>query len=302
VLGDGIMALFGAPLAHEDHALRACYAALTMQTAMRAYTETVRRAHGIEMRVRVGLNSGEVVVRAIGNDLHMDYSAVGQTTHLAARMEQLATPGTIRLAPSTLGLVEGLARVHALGPVLVRGLVEPVEAFELIGVSARQDESQPPKLYFIFEGERALGDAVEYGAEVDLVFNYAVPPPEALVAFWGERFEKVLRGEAEVSITVIPEGFTFRDGVWLRTAKFSGGVLREPVRFYLQASNVSVDDPGFFVILSLYESVLYQFPISVRLVPRLDAAGPRATSGWSLNLDLFEILSEKEKTLSAEGE
>src|SRR4029453_2404654 len=94
VLGDGIMALFGAPIAHEDHALRACYAALAMQTTMRTYTEEVRRAHGLEMQARVGLNSGEVVVRAIGNDLHMDYSAVGQTTHLAARMEQLATPGS----------------------------------------------------------------------------------------------------------------------------------------------------------------------------------------------------------------
>ena len=86
VLGDGIMALFGAPIAHEDHALRACYAALAMQAAMRTYTEEVRRAHGLETRIRVGLNSGEVVVRAIGNDLHMDYSAVGETTHLAARM------------------------------------------------------------------------------------------------------------------------------------------------------------------------------------------------------------------------
>jgi class 3 adenylate cyclase len=96
VLGDGIMALFGAPIAHEDHALRACYAALAMQTALRDYTEEVRRTRGLELRIRVGLNAGEVVVRAIGNDLHMDYSAVGQTTHLAARMEQLATPGTIR--------------------------------------------------------------------------------------------------------------------------------------------------------------------------------------------------------------
>ena len=95
VLGDGIMALFGAPVAHEDHAVRACYAALAMQAAMRRYAEEVRRSHGLEMQARVGLNSGEVVVRAIGNDLHMDYSAVGQTTHLAARMEQLATPGSI---------------------------------------------------------------------------------------------------------------------------------------------------------------------------------------------------------------
>jgi class 3 adenylate cyclase len=107
VLGDGIMALFGAPLAHEDHAVRACYAALAMQAAMRPYTDEVRRTHGLELRIRVGLHSGEVVVRAIGNDLHMDYSAVGETTHLAARMEQLATPGSIRLTAETLRLAEG---------------------------------------------------------------------------------------------------------------------------------------------------------------------------------------------------
>jgi class 3 adenylate cyclase/tetratricopeptide (TPR) repeat protein len=136
VLGDGIMALFGAPVAHEDHAVRACYAGLAMQAAMRRYGEEVRRSHGLEVQIRVGLNSGEVVVRAIGNDLHMDYSAVGQTTHLAARMEQLATPGSIRLTAATLRLVEGLVQVNALGRFPVRGLPEPVEVFELIGVSA----------------------------------------------------------------------------------------------------------------------------------------------------------------------
>jgi class 3 adenylate cyclase len=142
VLGDGIMALFGAPIAHEDHALRACYAALAMQAAMRAYTEEVRRVHGLEMRIRVGLNSGEVVVRAIGNDLHMDYSAVGETTHLAVRMEQLATPGTIRLTAATLRLVEDVVQVHALGPVPVKGLVEPVEVFELVGASGTRRRVQ----------------------------------------------------------------------------------------------------------------------------------------------------------------
>ena len=135
VLGDGIMALFGAPIAHEDHALRACYAALAMQAAMQPYTDAVRRTRGLELRMRVGLNAGEVVVRAIGNDLHMDYSAVGETTVLAARMEQMATPGTIRLTAATLRLVEGLVRVTALGPVPVKGLVEPVEVFELVGAS-----------------------------------------------------------------------------------------------------------------------------------------------------------------------
>ena len=135
VLGDGIMALFGAPIAHEDHALRACYAALAMQTAMDEYTNQVRQAHGIELRIRVGLNSGEVVVRTIGNDLNMDYSAIGSTTHLAARMEQISLPGTTRLTTATLSLVEGFVRVNALGPVPVKGMSAPVEVFELTGAS-----------------------------------------------------------------------------------------------------------------------------------------------------------------------
>jgi class 3 adenylate cyclase len=142
VLGDGIMALFGAPLAHEDHAIRACYAALAMQAAMRRYAEDVRRSHGLEVQMRVVVHSGEVVVRAIGNDLHMDYSAVGQTTHLAARMEQLATPGSIRLTAAMLRLVEGLVQANALGPFPVKGLAEPVEVFELVGVSALRQRLQ----------------------------------------------------------------------------------------------------------------------------------------------------------------
>jgi class 3 adenylate cyclase/tetratricopeptide (TPR) repeat protein len=135
IQGDGIMALFGAPVSHEDHAVRACYAALAMQAAMRRHNEELRRAHGAELRIRVGLNSGEVVVRAIGNDLSMDYSAVGPTTHLAARMEQLATPGSIRLTGETLRLSEGFVHVTALGPVPVKGLEGPVEVFELTGAS-----------------------------------------------------------------------------------------------------------------------------------------------------------------------
>jgi class 3 adenylate cyclase len=83
-------------------------------TPRSVYTDEVRRRRGLELRLRVGLNSGEVVVRAIGNDLHMDHSAVGETTHLAARMEQMAMPGTIRLTAATLRLVEGLVRINAL--------------------------------------------------------------------------------------------------------------------------------------------------------------------------------------------
>ena len=136
VMGDGIMALFGAPLAHEDHAVRACYAALRMQDVVRRYSEALRRAQGVQVQIRVGLNSGDVVVRSIGSDLRMDYTAVGQTTHLAARMEQQAAPGSTRLTAATLHLAEGFVLVNPLGPVSVKGLDAPVEVFELMGAGA----------------------------------------------------------------------------------------------------------------------------------------------------------------------
>jgi class 3 adenylate cyclase/tetratricopeptide (TPR) repeat protein len=134
VMGDGIMALFGAPVAHEDHAVRACYAALRMQESVKEYAKEARHAHGASVQIRVGLNSGDVIVRAVGSDLRMDYTAVGQTTHLAARMEQLADPGTIVVTPATLALVEGRVEVTSLGPVVIKGLAEPLEVFEATGV------------------------------------------------------------------------------------------------------------------------------------------------------------------------
>ena len=133
VMGDGIMALFGAPLAHEDHAVRACYAALRMQEAIARYGDQIQRSGMIPVQIRVGLNSGVVVVRSIGSDLHMDYTAVGQTTHLAARLEQLARPGTTLMTGNTLRLAEGYVKVKPLGPVPVKGLGEPVEVYEVTG-------------------------------------------------------------------------------------------------------------------------------------------------------------------------
>jgi class 3 adenylate cyclase len=142
VMGDGIMALFGAPLAHEDHAVRACYAALHMQEALQKYADDVWRSQNVRLQIRVGLNSGEVVVRSIGSDLRMDYTAVGQTTHLAARMEQLATPGSMLLAPDTLELAEGYVQVRALGPVQIKGLSEPVAVYELVGAGTARSRLQ----------------------------------------------------------------------------------------------------------------------------------------------------------------
>src|SRR5215468_808624 len=132
VMGDGLMALFGAPLAHEDHATRACFAAVRMQDAIGQYAEELRRQQGLDVQIRVGLNSGEVVVRSIGSNLHMEYSAVGQTTHLAARMEQLARPGTTLITADTLRLAEGFVEIVPVGPVPLKGLGDPVETFELV--------------------------------------------------------------------------------------------------------------------------------------------------------------------------
>ena len=134
VMGDGIMALFGAPVAHEDHAVRACYAALRMQRLINLYADGLQRQGGTPVQIRVGLNSGEVVVRTIGSDLQMDYTAVGQTTHLAGRMEQMAKPGTILVTGDTLKLAEGYVRVRPRGPVTAKGLGNPIEVYELTGV------------------------------------------------------------------------------------------------------------------------------------------------------------------------
>jgi class 3 adenylate cyclase/tetratricopeptide (TPR) repeat protein len=142
VMGDGIMALFGAPIAHEDHAVRACYAALRMQETVTRYGDAMQRSHGVPVQIRVGLNAGEVVVRAIDSSLHMDYTAVGQTTHLAARLEQMAKPGSVLTTGETLRLAAGFVQVNALGPASVKGLADRVEVFELIGAGSTRTRMQ----------------------------------------------------------------------------------------------------------------------------------------------------------------
>ena len=136
VLGDGIMALFGAPLAHEDHAVRACYAALAMQEEMRRYRENRGQSEELGLQISIGLNSGEVVVRSISNDLNVDYSALGHTTHLAARMQELAGAGAILLTTATLREVEGFVEVKSLGGVQAKGVSRPIDAFELLGATS----------------------------------------------------------------------------------------------------------------------------------------------------------------------
>jgi class 3 adenylate cyclase/tetratricopeptide (TPR) repeat protein len=135
VQGDGIMALFGAPIAQEDHALRACYAALAMRSSLAKLAVESRREIGVDVEVRMGLNSGEVIVRAIKNDLTINYDAMGETAHLASRMEQLAPTGRIRIAEATHALVRDFVIADDLGPIPIKGLDGPVTAYELTGAS-----------------------------------------------------------------------------------------------------------------------------------------------------------------------
>jgi len=134
--GDGIMALFGAPIAHEDHAQRACYAALHLRDELRHYAQELKREQGLGFSVRMGVHSGEVVVGKIGDDLRMDYTAQGQTVGLAARMQELASPDTVYLTADTASLVSGYLDLEDLGSFKVKGARESLQVFELQGMSS----------------------------------------------------------------------------------------------------------------------------------------------------------------------
>src|SRR5262249_31789626 len=120
--GDGIMALFGAPIAHEDHARRACYTALHLQESLRRYANELRLRQGLSFSVRLGISSGEVIVGAIGDDLRMDYTAQGHTVGLAARMEQIAEPGKVYLTAHTAAQVQGYFALADLGEMEIKGV------------------------------------------------------------------------------------------------------------------------------------------------------------------------------------
>jgi class 3 adenylate cyclase len=142
-LGDGIFALFGAPIAHEDHPQRALFAVLRMQDEMRRYADTLRTKGYSPLLMRVGINTGEVVVCFIRkDDLHTDYVPVGHSTNLAARMEQLATPGTIVVSAYTHHLTDGYFAFKDLGLTQIKGVEEPFNIYEVLGVSALRTRLQ----------------------------------------------------------------------------------------------------------------------------------------------------------------
>ncbi|HYA30851.1 MAG TPA: adenylate/guanylate cyclase domain-containing protein, partial [Acidobacteriota bacterium] len=162
VLGDGIMALFGAPLALQDHAVRACYAALAMQDEIRRVAARDGASDRDGIRIGIGINSGEVVVRSLTNDLNIDYSALGHTTHLAARMEEHAPAGTILISDQTLREVEGYFEVKPLGALKVKGFSAAIDAFELTGATSARNRLQAA-------ASRGLSRFVGREAELDFM-------------------------------------------------------------------------------------------------------------------------------------
>ncbi|MFC1859015.1 adenylate/guanylate cyclase domain-containing protein [Thermodesulfobacteriota bacterium] len=165
--GDGVMALFGAPVAHEDHAQRACYASLAMQNTLREYAEKLEQDFGIDFKMRMGLNSGPVIVGTIGDDLRMDYTAVGDTTNLAARMEKVADSGTITVSANTYKITKDFFEFKSLGQVQIKGKEKSQAAYELVRESevATRIEAALAKGLTRFVGREKEMDALQEAFE-----------------------------------------------------------------------------------------------------------------------------------------
>src|SRR5713101_7293439 len=167
--GDGIFAFFGAPIAHEDHPQRALYAALRMQEEMKRYAEKLRREKGLNFQIRVGLNTGEVVLRSIRkDDLHAEYTPIGHSTSLASRLQALASPGSIAISEHTYKLTEGYFALTPLGPIKVKGVSEPVNVYEVTGLGPLRTRLQRAERRGLtkFVGRQAEIEGMERAAEL----------------------------------------------------------------------------------------------------------------------------------------
>jgi class 3 adenylate cyclase/tetratricopeptide (TPR) repeat protein len=206
--GDGVMALFGAPVAHEDHAVRACYAALSIQKALEKYAEKLKTARGIDFKMRIGLNSGPVIVGAIGDDLRMDYTAVGDTTNLAARMESSAEPGTVLASKNTYKIVADFFQFEPIEKFQVKGKEALQEAFKLIrksDVETRIAASAAKGLTRFVGRENTLAALME-------AYHKAVSGSGQVVGMVGEAGVGKSRSLLEFRNQLPPDQFSFLEG------------------------------------------------------------------------------------------
>jgi tetratricopeptide (TPR) repeat protein len=277
-LGDGIMALFGAPIAHEDHAQRAVHAALGIQKALEDYKEELEQRQGIRFQARQGINTGLVVVGSIGNDLRMDYTAVGNTTNVAARLQQAGDPGRIMISDGTHRLVAGYFHTRPLGEISLKGKAEPIRAWEVISARVARTRLE-------VEAERGLtpfvGRERELGVLLDC-FDKAKAGHGQVVFVTGEpgigksrlllEFRRRLRDEATWSegrtmsfgrsmafhplIDLLRRNFRIEEGDGEETIfkKIEGSVLRlgEDLRLILPYLRYLLSvDPGDAAVLSM---------------------------------------------------
>jgi class 3 adenylate cyclase len=220
--GDGVMALFGAPVAHEDHGQRACHAALSIQKAIEGYGEKISVRHGAKFKMRIGLNSGPVVVGSIGDDLRMDYTAVGDTTNLASRMQGLASPGSVLVSAHTHRLARDFFEFRALGEIPVKGKEKPQEAYELLGageVSTRLGVAQAKGLTRFVGRESAMASLLE-------AYDKAASGSGQVVGIVGEAGVGKSRLLLELRNRLAPDAFTYLEG---RCLHFGGAMAYLPV-------------------------------------------------------------------------
>jgi class 3 adenylate cyclase len=184
--GDGLMALFGAPISHEDAPHRAVRAALAIQQALDGFNEQHTADRGVELRARIGIHTGPVVVGTVGNDLKMDYTAIGDTTNLASRLESLAKPGTILVSEATWRLLRGLCQVRRAGPFAVKGKSEPVSAYEILGFSAGLSEGASPMAIAVERGLTPLVGRVAELAQIEACYHRLSADLPQLVAVVGD--------------------------------------------------------------------------------------------------------------------
>jgi len=220
--GDGIMALFGAPVAHENHAQRACYAALSIQNTMMDYGAQIEKKHGVDFKIRMGVNSGPVIVSAIGDDLRMDYTAVGDTTNLAARMESMAMPGTIFVSANTHRIVERYFEFKPIGETPIKGKEKPQNIYELIkagDVSTRLDESIAKGLTRFVGRKNSMAALME-------VYDQAKSGSGRVLGIVGEAGVGKSRLVLEFRSRIAQESHTYLEGQCLQ---YGGSILYKPL-------------------------------------------------------------------------
>lgn len=278
VLGDGIMALFGAPLALEDHPQRALYAALLMHEAVNRYAVELRRNHGLTLQIRVGLNTGEVVVRAVGNDLHMDYSAVGHAVGLAARMEALATPGSTFVTAHTYRFTQGSFRFAAQGPIQIKGVREPIEVYELLGPSAQRSRLE-------IRAARGLSPFVGRARELVQLHEIATVVkngPGQVVSLVGEAGVGKSRLLEELKPTLRANGYILIEGAGFAYGKTRAYLpLIDMLKHYCEISDQ--DDPAAYQgklksrLASVDISLVEYVPVFLELLG-VESGDPQVTS------------------------